>query len=299
MKVRQGDGSTGGSAYGVFLAAGLVVMWSSGYIGAKIASAAGSVLLILFWRFLLLALVLAPFVVREFSKSGWRPLAINAALGLFAMSINIVCGVVAIDKGMPAGTLAIIYSLQPLATAALTGPLLREAVTGRQWLGLLVAFAGVVFASGFDGSCAAPIVYALAAAGMFGLVIGMLIGKAFPVSTPLLPSIGVQCAVTALFLLPLVLQGDHILPPIGDPMFLASIAWFMLFSTIGAYTFFLFCLRYFTATQVGAILYISPPFTIFVAWLAFGEPVPVAKIVGLCICLAGVAIAMRSAANAR
>src|SRR5262245_60553486 len=134
----------------LLLEGGLVVMWSSGYIGAKIASAAGSVLLILFWRFLIISVFLAPFSFREIRFSGIRAVLVNLVLGLFAMFISIGCGGVAIDKGVPAGTLAIIYSLQPLATAAVAGPVLGEVVTRFQWIGLLIAFAGVTFASGID-----------------------------------------------------------------------------------------------------------------------------------------------------
>jgi drug/metabolite transporter (DMT)-like permease len=251
------------------------------------------VLPILFWRFFLIAVALAPFAIADCRRTGPWPLAVNATLGFFAMFVNIACGALAIEQGMPAGTLAIIYSMQPLATAAAAGPVLGEHVSRRQWMGLLVAFAGVTIASGLDGIEVSPAVFALALMGMAGLVIGVLVGKAWPVSTPPLAAIGVQSAVTALAFLPLALTTGSVMPPAADQAFLASVAWFIVFSTLGAYGFFWMALRRFTATRVGTILYLSPPFTILFAWLAFGEPITAAKIAGLAICLAGVVIAMR------
>jgi drug/metabolite transporter (DMT)-like permease len=278
---------------GVLLAAALVATWSSGYIGAKIAVAAGPVLPILFWRFFLIAVVLAPFAIAAARKAGPWPLAVNAALGFFAMFVNIACGALAIEQGMPAGTLAIIYSMQPLATAAAAGPVLGEHVPRRQWIGLLIAFAGVTIASGLDGLEVSPAVFVLALMGMAGLVFGVLAGKAWPVSTPPVAAIGVQSAMAALAFLLLALMNGSVMPPAVDQGFLASVAWFIVFSTLGAYGFFWMALRRFTATRVGAILYLSPPFTLLVAWLAFGEPITAAKVIGLVICLAGVVIAMR------
>jgi drug/metabolite transporter (DMT)-like permease len=270
-----------------------VATWSSGFIGAKIAVAAGPVLPILFWRFFLIAVALAPFVIADCRRTGSRAFAVNATLGVFAMFVNIACGALAIEQGMPAGTLAIIFSMQPLATAAAAGPVLGEHVSRRQWAGLFVAFAGVTIASGLDGGTVSPAVYALALLGMAGLVIGVLVGKAWPVSTPPLAALGVQSAAAAVAFLPLTLLHGPIAPPEMDPAFLASVAWFIVFSTLGAYGFFWMALRRFTATRVGTILYLSPPFTILIAWLAFGEPITAAKIIGLGVCLAGVAIAMR------
>lgn len=56
--------------------AGLIVAWSSGFIRAHLAADASSVFLVLFWRFLIVALILAPsccgLYVRIFSSGRSR-----------------------------------------------------------------------------------------------------------------------------------------------------------------------------------------------------------------------------------
>jgi drug/metabolite transporter (DMT)-like permease len=42
----------------------------------------------------------------------------------------------AFSKGMPAGIVALIVTLQPILTSLLAGPLLGERVTWRQWIGI-------------------------------------------------------------------------------------------------------------------------------------------------------------------
>src|SRR5262249_33083694 len=156
-----------------------------------------SVLLVLFWRFLLITLLLAPFSIRYVVAAGIRPFWINTLLGFCGMFLQLGCAVVAIDMGIPAGTLSIIYSLQPLVTAAVAGPLLGEHVTARQWVGLAIAFIGVLIAAGFDGFAAPWVAYLLTVLGTAGIVAATVIAKVSQDNTPLIPAIGIQSSATA------------------------------------------------------------------------------------------------------
>ncbi|WP_375183262.1 EamA family transporter, partial [Marinobacter sp.] len=49
----------------------------------------------------------------------------------------------AIEGGMASGIVSLIVGLQPLVTAAAAVLFLKEAVTGRQWLGLALGLVGV------------------------------------------------------------------------------------------------------------------------------------------------------------
>ena len=55
-----------------------------------------------------------------------------------------------ISKGMPTGIAALIVTLQPILTNALSGPILNEKVTTKQWLGVLLGFIGATLVLGFD-----------------------------------------------------------------------------------------------------------------------------------------------------
>ena len=55
-----------------------------------------------------------------------------------------------ISIGMPTGIAALIVTLQPILTNALSGPILGEKVTIKQWIGVLLGFIGAALVLGFD-----------------------------------------------------------------------------------------------------------------------------------------------------
>ena len=55
-----------------------------------------------------------------------------------------------ISIGMPTGIAALIVTLQPVLTNALSGPILGEKVTLKQWIGVLLGFIGAALVLGFD-----------------------------------------------------------------------------------------------------------------------------------------------------
>lgn len=271
--------------------AGLVVAWSSGFIGARLAADSSPVFLVLFWRFLLVALLLSPFVVQALRRGlSGRQLALHLLLGALAMFAFLASGIKAIDLGVAAGTAALLCALQPLATAALAGPLLGERVSRRQWLGLALGFAGVLLAVG-DATTGAPLwAYGLALLGMLCLVAATLVAKRAAPDTALLPALGLQSAVTALLFAPLAwLEGS--LTPLPDWNFAAAVAWFIVFSTMGGYGLYWLCLRLTTASRVSSLIYLTPPVTMLWAWAMFGELLTLGAVAGFLLCLLGVWLA--------
>ena len=55
-----------------------------------------------------------------------------------------------ISIGMPTGIAALIVTLQPVLTNALSGPILGEKVTIKQWIGVLLGFLGAALVLGLD-----------------------------------------------------------------------------------------------------------------------------------------------------
>ena len=51
---------------------------------------------------------------------------------------------------MPTGIAALIVTLQPILTNALSGPILNEKVSLKQWIGILLGFSGAVIVLSFD-----------------------------------------------------------------------------------------------------------------------------------------------------
>ena len=55
-----------------------------------------------------------------------------------------------ISIGMPTGIAALIVTLQPVLTNVLSGPILNEKVSAKQWIGILLGFTGAGLVLGFD-----------------------------------------------------------------------------------------------------------------------------------------------------
>ena len=55
-----------------------------------------------------------------------------------------------ISIGMPTGIAALIVTLQPVLTNALSGPILGEKVTIKQWIGVILGFIGAILVIGLD-----------------------------------------------------------------------------------------------------------------------------------------------------
>ena len=67
-----------------------------------------------------------------------------------------------ISIGMPTGIAALIVTLQPILTNALSGPILGEKVTLKQWIGVLLGFIGATLVLGLDVGSDIPLLGLLA-----------------------------------------------------------------------------------------------------------------------------------------
>src|SRR5580704_13704257 len=121
-----------------------VVLWASGFIGAKFGLAYAEPMTFLSLRMIAVVLLLA--VVIALTRPKWPDRA-----GLFHSAVTgtlvhgcYLGGVFAsIENGLSAGLIALVVSLQPVLTSTLANRWLGERVLPRQWLGLLLGIAGV------------------------------------------------------------------------------------------------------------------------------------------------------------
>ena len=269
---------------------GLVLAWSSTFIGAVLAAQTSSVFGVLLWRFVLVALVLSPFLWQAIRRRpGWRWLGVQASLGAIGMFACLASGVKAIDLGVPAGTAALVSALQPLVTAALAGPVLNERVLPRQWLGLGLGLAGVAVAVGPLGS-GDLLSYALVVVSMLCIVAITLIAKAGWDNSHFLAAFSVQALVAAVLFVPMAWLDGALLPE-WTMAFAAALAWAVVLSTACAYGLYYACLQRTSAVRVGSLIYLTPPVTTLLAWLMFGQPITLPAAAGFAVCMLGVWLA--------
>ena len=142
--------AAGDSIWIRLMPATFVLLWSTGFIGAKFGLPYAEPFTILFYRMLLtlvflgaLILILKPLWPR--SRKQVLHLGVT---GLLVHGAYLGGVFYAIEAGMPAGLTALVVGLQPLLTGVTMVLLLDERLTGRVWLGLLLGLAGVILVLG-------------------------------------------------------------------------------------------------------------------------------------------------------
>jgi drug/metabolite transporter (DMT)-like permease len=169
------------SALDVAAAAGLVVFWSSGFIGARLGTQYAPADTLLSWRYLAAAAVLAPIVAPRLLRlaravAGRRALGRHAVVGLFSQVLYLGGVITGIGLGVPAGTTALIAALQPLVVATAARRLLGETVGARARLGLWLGLAGVgIVVAGDLGAGTSAWIYLLPVSGMLALSAGTVL----------------------------------------------------------------------------------------------------------------------------
>src|SRR6056297_2455223 len=122
-----------------------VVLWNSGFIGAEFGLLYTGTFTLMFYRYLALTLLIFIYlkVRNHFHWVGWHYARQQMIIGVLAHGVWLSCVLIAIDYGVPAGIVALVVALQPLATSALSGMVVGEPTPWNKWLGLLIGFAGV------------------------------------------------------------------------------------------------------------------------------------------------------------
>ncbi|MGQ9368507.1 DMT family transporter [Azospirillum sp. A39] len=295
---RGGPGAAAGGAWVALMPGVFVVLWSTGFIGAKYGLPYAEPVTFLLVRMAIVAAVLA--VVAVATGARWPGSAREAwhiaVAGLLVHGVYLGGVFCAIAKGVPAGVTAVIVGLQPLLTAALAGWLLGERVSARQWGGLLLGLAGVVLVVRdklvLDAGHLAGIGLALAA--LVGITVGTLYQKRHCTGMDLRTGAAIQYAATAAVF--------GVLAPLTESMriqwtgeFVFALLWLTFVLSVGAIFLLFVLIRRGAAARVASLFYLVPPVTALIAWLLFGERLGPLALAGMGLAVAGVALVNRRA----
>lgn len=278
----------------------LVVLWSSGFVGAELGTRYAPADTLLAWRYVVAAALLGGLAVALGTRLRPRALLRQGTLGLLCQCLYLGGVVTGVGLGVPAGTAALIASVQPLLVAAAAGPVLGEHIAPRQRAGLVLGLVGVALVVAGDiGPGNAPWwAFLLPIGGMAALTAGTLLERRWrPAESPL-QALTVQTVFAAGVFVAAAGAGGHLQPP-ADPGFWWAVAWVVVLSSFGGYGAYLLVLRRSGALRVSTLLYLTPPTTMLWAFMMFGEmPGPLA-LPGVALCAVGVAMALRPRVAAR
>jgi drug/metabolite transporter (DMT)-like permease len=274
-----------------------VLLWSTGFIGARFGLPYIEPFTFLLIRFLIATALLAAIVV--VLRAPWprrRADAGHAAVVGLLLHGGYLGGVFfAIDRGMPAGLSALIVSLQPVLTAIVAPALLGERVGGRQWLGLGLGFLGVALVVSeklfITGATAAVSAAALTAAtvALFSTTAGTLYQKRFGANIPLLSGASIQYLAAA-GLMFIAAFGFETREVQWTPQLFFAMGWLVIVLSLGAILLLMLLIRERSAARVTSLFYLVPPATAIEAYLLFGESFGLVALSGLAVATLGVAL---------
>jgi drug/metabolite transporter (DMT)-like permease len=273
-----------------------VLLWSSGFIGAKYGLPYAEPLTFLLLRFVLVAVLLMVFSFA--TKAPWprsgTEIGHIAVAGLLVHAGYLAGVFCAIHQGVSAGVIALIAGLQPVLTAAAASPLLGEQVSGRQWFGFALGLIGVALVvSGKLALGAGSLFgYALALVALLCITAGTLYQKRFCSGMDLRTGAVVQFAASAALML--------VLAPLLETMqirwsreFIFALAWLVCVLSLGAITLLFMLIRRGAASRVSSLFYLVPPVTALMAYIAFDERLSPSGAAGMVVTVTGVALVLR------
>ena len=198
-----------------------------------------------------------------------------------------------ISIGMPTGIAALIVTLQPVLTNILSGPILGEKVTTKQWIGVWLGFIGAILVLGWDIGSSIP------SLGLVATIIALLAitsstiwQKKLSNNLSLSVSNFYQAIGGCLFHITVIIFFAE--PYIQfNKTFIIAMSHQVFLVSFGAFTILMFLIKKNSASKTVSIFFLIPPTSAFLAWLFLNEKLTSLDLIGFLIASAGVFIATR------
>jgi len=269
-----------------------VLIWSTGFIVARYGMPYAPPLKFLAVRYALSLLCFGIWIAWARvpwpqQRVQWWHLAVTGVL----MQAGYLGGVwAAVRVGMGSGLVALLVGVQPVLTAVWLSAH-GGAVSRKQWLGLLLGFAGLVLVVAHklgQGGEITGVSMALAVLALLSITAGTLYQKHFLAPCDVRSASFVQLAAALVVSLPFALMESD--PVTWNLHSGAAMAWSVLALSLGGSSLLYLLIQRGTATAVTSLLYLVPPCTAVMAWLLFREPINLTTLLGIALTAAGVSL---------
>ena len=198
-----------------------------------------------------------------------------------------------ISIGMPAGIAALIVTLQPILTNILSGPILNEKVTIKQWFGAILGFVGATLVLGLDLGTDIPVLGFIATiVALIAITSSTIWQKKLSDNLPLSVSNFYQAVGGCLFHTLIVI---FIAEPYIDftKTFFIAMSHQIFLVSFGAFTILMFLIKKNSASKTVSIFFLIPAVSAFMGWFFLDEILTKIDLVGFFIATIGVYIATR------
>jgi drug/metabolite transporter (DMT)-like permease len=196
-----------------------------------------------------------------------------------------------ISKGMPTGITALIVTLQPILTNILAVPILKEKVSTKQWIGVILGFFGAVLVLGFDIGSNLPVIGVISSfVALFAITSSTLWQKKLSNNLALSVSNMYQAIGGCLFHLVIIIFFTN--PYIEfTQTFLISMSHQIFLVSFGAFTILMYLIKNNSASKTVSVFFLIPPISAIMAYFFLNEGLTTYDVIGLLLASIGVYIA--------
>ena len=281
------------------------LLWSVNYLVGRMAPGVIAPHMLALLRWSLAGLVLLPFAWPELLakrslvlKNAWHYLVFGA-LGMWICGAWVYIGA----RSTGATNIALIYALSPVFIALVSTLWLRERLGWLQWLGIALAFAGLVHVV-IKGQWAALSQVKLVAGDLW--ILGATVSwtlysiflKRWPTDFSPIARLVLIISGGVLVLLPLTmleaLSGLPMTQTLWGWKTLALVVAAGLIPGAGAYLAYAMLQKTLGAARAGLTLYLGPLYAAVVAYAVLGEPIEGYHALGAAVILPGIYLASRA-----
>ena len=272
-----------------------VVLWSSAFITTKPIVDNSDPYSALAFRFFFVALGFLAFSLYEKHK-------------IFVLKKNLIESVISgvlfhgfylggvffsISIGMPTGLAALIVTLQPILTNFLSGPILNEKITFKQWIGGILGFLGAALVLGWDIGSNIPFTGLIATIiALLAITSSTIWQKKLSYNLPLPVSNFYQAVGGCFFHLLIIIffVDPHIQ---FTKTFIIAMSHQIFLVSFGAFTILMFLIKKNSASKTVSVFYLIPPTSALMAWFFLNEKLNSFDLLGFFVATLGVYIATR------
>src|SRR5215510_7066225 len=276
-----------------------VLLWSTGFIGARYGLPYIEPLSFLAVRMVFVVVIMAAIALAGGAR--W-PYANEVGHSFVAGSLvhGLCLGGVftAISQGVPVGISALILGLQPIMTSTLANRFMGEKVTRLQWVGLALGLVGVLLVLHDRNIVLAGSVLGWVASflSLIGITLGTLYQKRYCGGIDWRAGNLLQYAgAGVLFTLGAFAFETREIHWTGELIF--AMAWLVLVLSIAAVGLLYWLIRRSPVTGIASLFYLVPVVTTFFAFILFDDRLDSISMLGMVICAGGVALVNRGASS--
>ena len=272
-----------------------VILWSSAFITTKPIIDNSDPFAALAFRFALVALGFFLFSIYSKQKvlTSRKNFLESFFSGILFHGFYLGGVFYSISIGMPTAIAALIVTLQPVLTNALSGPILNEKVSAKQWVGVLLGFTGAGLVLGLDiGTKIPPTGLIATIIALIAITFSTLWQKKLSKNLPLPVSNIYQALGGCVFHLVIIIL--FVEPYIDfSKTFIIAMSHQIFLVSFGAFTILMYLIKNNSASRTVSIFFLIPATSAIMAWLFLNENLTNLDLIGFLVTSIGVYIATR------